>query len=301
MRQAQPAVGLVDLVVAGEGLPHLGAEPFQRRDQRLQRPVLLLGGEAVGVREIERLGREACRAPRRPATPPLRQRAMAASRPERGLVSSGIEMSAQRASAGVMEACASTMASAEAAASCRPSAMMRSWPSASPATSLARASANTTEPISTSLPARRAASATRLAVGSMVVASVAATVMRRPASRLPPPPWAGRPAGSARRTAGPRRRRRGPPVEQVHSTSPAPSVASSKGPAGARPDLVREPARVDGIVEQAPPAPRGAAGTPGSISARSSSNRSARGATVCTMTRFTAHRPLLRGRAPSLT
>ena len=47
-------------------------------------------------------------------------------------------MSAQRASAGVMEAWASTMASAEAAALCRPSAMMRSWPSASPATSRAR-------------------------------------------------------------------------------------------------------------------------------------------------------------------
>ena len=43
----------VDLVVAGEGLPDLRPECFERPDQFRERPGPLLSGEPVGIREVE--------------------------------------------------------------------------------------------------------------------------------------------------------------------------------------------------------------------------------------------------------
>ena len=117
----------------------------------------------------------------------------------------------------------------------------------------------------------------------MVVASVAATVMRRPASTA-----ASAMGRSTRRIGTPdcaaASSAPGPTVEQVQSTSPVPAVASSKAAqVRALISSVSSPASMASLSSAACTTWR--TGTPGSISARNSSNRSARGATVCTMTR----------------
>ena len=126
----------------------------------------------------------------------------------------------------------------------------------------------------------------------MVVASVAATVMRRPACTAASAMGRstrriGTPACAAASSAP------GPTVEQVQSTSAAPSVASSSASrVRALISSVSAPSSMASVSSAASTTWR--TGTPGSISLRSPSNRSMSPATVWTMTNSPVPPPIAR-------